>query len=311
MRKGTGMLNDSAPIKLSVLVVSYNHVNYIGEALDSILAQQVDFPMEIVVADDCSTDQTAEIIRCYQVEKSGRIQVLDGSANVGITRNYQRGFAACSGEYIAVMEGDDYWLGKDRLTILAKFLDDHPECVLVFNRILLNETSIQHCRPLQWDTDQPFELKTGDELAYTNFIGNFSACMFRASAVRKLDQRIYDLRMYDWLLNLALSRFGLIGYLPRILSVYRQHDEGSWSGMDLAKKLGDTAALIPVYDQFLGGVYSASFNAHLQALNVQIESARLARLQQGHKHNPLVIGFVLVYKILRRVRIKARSLFGW
>jgi glycosyltransferase involved in cell wall biosynthesis len=298
------------PVKLSVLVVSYNHEKYIGEALDSILAQQVDFPIEIIAADDCSTDRTAEILRQYQARYPERIKILDASLNVGITRNYQRGFAACRGEYVAVLEGDDIWLGKDRLAILAGFLDEHPECVLVFNRILLNESSIQHCRPLQWDSAQPFELKTGDDLAYSNFIGNFSACLFRACAVNRLDPRIYELRMYDWLFNLSLSRFGLIGYLPRILSVYRQHSEGSWAGMDMEKKLSDTAALIPVYDQFLDGVYSANFNAHLAVLNLHLENARLARQMQEHRHNPLIVGYILLLKVIRRVKIKTRSLLG-
>jgi glycosyltransferase involved in cell wall biosynthesis len=304
------MPDAQAPVKLSVLVVSYNHAKYIGEALDSILAQEVDFSVEIVVADDCSTDQTPEIIRRYQAENPGRIRVLDGTQNVGITRNYQRGFAACSGEFIAVLEGDDYWLGKKRLTILAGFLDEHPECSLVFNRILLYESSLLHCRPLQWESAQPYELKTGDDLAYSNFIGNFSACLIRASVVKKIDPRIYDLRMYDWLFNLSLSRYGLIGYLPRILSVYRQHNEGSWAGMDMEKKLGDTAGLIPVYDQFLGGVYSPGFQAHLEGLNLHLETTRLAQMMQEHRRNPFVIGYVLFLKIVRRIKIKTRSLLG-
>jgi glycosyltransferase involved in cell wall biosynthesis len=297
-------------VKLSVLVVSYNHEQYIGEALDSILAQQVDFPIEIIVADDCSTDHTADIIRQYQARYPGQIQTLDSSANLGITRNYQRGFAACRGEYVAVLEGDDYWLGKTRLSVLAHFLDDHPECVLAFNRILLNESSIQHCRPLQWDTDHPFELRTGDDLAFSNFIGNFSACLFRASVICRLDPQIYDLRMYDWLFNLSLSRFGLIGYLPQILSVYRQHAAGSWAGMEMEQKLGDTASLIPVYDQFLGRIYSDNFNAHLAMLNLHLENARLARRMQEHKNNPFIVGSILLQKVFRRIKIKARSLLG-
>lgn len=301
----------SQPVKLSVLVVSYNHEKYIAEALNSVLAQQVDFLKEILVADDGSTDRTADIINQYQAEHPDQIRVLDRVSNVGITRNYQRGFAACAGQYVAVLEGDDYWLGPDRLSLLVNFLDEHPECVLVFNRIFLNNSEVPHCRPLQWDSSQPFELKTGDDLALNNFIGNFSACIFRNDAVKKLDPRIYEMKMYDWLFNLAVSRFGLIGYIPRILSVYRQHDGGTWAGLNMEQRIDNTTALIPVYDEFLGRVYSAPLNTHLRMLKFEVQSARLTQLLRKHPGNPFVVGYVVARKVIHRILRKFHTLAGW
>lgn len=290
--------------KVSVLIVSYNHEATIAEALESVLAQKVDDPLEIVIADDCSTDGTAELGRKYQQRYPGLITVLENSGNFGITRNYQRGFAACSGKYIAVLEGDDYWLGTDRLSTLTNFLDQHPECVMAFNRILLLETTVPDCRPLQWESNQPYELKTGAELAYNNFIGNFSACVYRGDTVRKQDEHIYSLRMYDWLFNLSLSRFGLIGYIPRIMSVYRQHNNGTWSGMDLEQKLTETQNLIPTYDVFLKNVYSPQLNAHIKGLCMEIENFRLLQMREKHKNNALMRGYFLVYRVLRRLKRK-------
>lgn len=295
--------------KVSALVVTYNHEATIAEALDSVLAQEVDFPVEIIVADDCSTDGTVEVVRAYQQRYPERIKLLDSHKNVGITRNYQRGFAACSGEYIAVLEGDDYWLNADRLSTLTRFLDQHPECALVFNRILYLDTAAPSCRPLQWESSMPFETKTGAELAYTNFIGNFSACVYRTKLVRMLDDHIYDLRMYDWLFNLALSRFGLIGYIPRIMSVYRQHRQGTWSGLTLEKKLLETLSLIPVYDAFLNKVYSDQLNAHAQGIRMEIENIRLARLREKHRKNPFILSYILFKKFFRRLTRKLRTIF--
>jgi glycosyltransferase involved in cell wall biosynthesis len=293
--------------KVSVLVVSYNHAATLGQALDSILAQNTNFLLEIVVADDCSTDGTPEIAAQYQQRDPSIFKLLESSGNLGITRNYQRGFAACDGEYVAVLEGDDYWLGADRLQILTQFLDQHPECVMAFNRILYLDTGVASCRPLQWESQQPFELKTGDELAYSNFIGNFSACVYRNEAICKQGSEIYDMRMYDWLFNLSLSRFGLIGYIPRILSVYRQHSNGTWSGLNIEQKLNETLRLIPAYDAYLNHVYAAQLKAHQHGLRFEIENHRLLKLRQKNPRNPFILGYVLLYKIFRRLKRKVLS----
>src|SRR5256885_224442 len=97
--------------KLSVLVTVYNHEKYIAEALDSILNQKVNFEFEIVIADDVSTDSTKSIIEKYAKEHPHRnIRILKSEKNLGITKNLQRGLQSCQGEYIAILEGDDYWI---------------------------------------------------------------------------------------------------------------------------------------------------------------------------------------------------------
>src|ERR1700675_549835 len=100
--------------KVSVLVVTYNHQEFISEALNSVLMQEHDYTYEVIVADDCSTDGTPQIIRAFQSQYPAVIRVLDTSTNMGITRNYKRGFKACAGDYVAVLEGDDYWTSRHR-----------------------------------------------------------------------------------------------------------------------------------------------------------------------------------------------------
>src|SRR5205085_12529467 len=99
--------------KLSVLLVTYNHEQYIRQALDSVLMQRTDFDFEIVVADDFSQDSTRAIVEGYQAEYYN-IRILQSEKNVGITHNYQPGSAACRGEYVAVLEGDDYWTSPNK-----------------------------------------------------------------------------------------------------------------------------------------------------------------------------------------------------
>jgi len=290
-------MKQSPPCKLSILVVSYNHRPYIGEAMESILQQDTDFKYEIVVADDCSTDETLAVIREFQSKYPDIIRILDSDVNLGITRNYQRGFAACQGEYLAVLEGDDYWLGKDRLQTLVHFMDEHLECVMAFNRILYKNTAVPNCRPLQWDTNFSYELKSGADLAYRNFIGNFSACIYRSEAIAQQPETLYDLKTYDWLFNLSISRLGLIAYLPQIRSVYRQHSNGTWSGMSGVDQLAEMLRIIPIYDSFLQGVYAPQFQAHLHELQNEYDRVNDAELWRHHKRNP----FVWVQIALRRL----------
>ncbi len=94
-------------VDLSVLLITYNQGKYIRECLDSILMQEMPESCEIIVADDHSTDNTPAIIKEVLRHTNINYRILESTQNLGIDKNYQRGFAACKGKYIAVMEGDD------------------------------------------------------------------------------------------------------------------------------------------------------------------------------------------------------------
>jgi glycosyltransferase involved in cell wall biosynthesis len=97
--------------ELSIILITYNQSAYIERAIQGLLSQDYDFKKtEIVVADDFSTDNTLDLIKRLLPENAFfRIRYLDCSINHGITRNYERSIAACEGEFIAILEGDDYW----------------------------------------------------------------------------------------------------------------------------------------------------------------------------------------------------------
>lgn len=280
--------------KASILIVSYNHEKFIAQALQSACDQETDFPVEILVADDCSMDGTLAVVRRFQQTYPGKIKILESATNLGITRNYERGLAACSGQYIAVLEGDDYWLSSDRLRTMVDFLGSRPECAFAFNRIRLEIAG--ESRLHQWDSKQPYALRTGDDLAEENFIGNFSACVYRAELVRRLEPSLYQQKMYDWLFNLAVARFGKIGYVPQVLSVYRLHQSGAYSGMRSEQRVLETLALIPVYNSFLGSRYAEAFAFHTRLLDLRLKSLRLRAKWERHKRSPFMTGYVVVAK---------------
>lgn len=114
-------------MKLTVAILTYNQEQYICEALDSVLMQEVNFDYEIVVGDDCSKDSTPAILQEYAARYSGKFNLILNTENVGISKNYQNVLYACQGEYIALLEGDDYWTDKTKLQKSVDFLDAHPD----------------------------------------------------------------------------------------------------------------------------------------------------------------------------------------
>lgn len=120
-------------MKLSVFVVTYNQERYIRQCLDGILAQKVNFDYEIVIGDDCSTDGTAAILDEFAA-KYPQIQVYHHPKNLGLLNNWEFVMNKCKGEYIALIEGDDYWIDENKLQRQVDWLDAHPDYTLTFTR---------------------------------------------------------------------------------------------------------------------------------------------------------------------------------
>jgi len=118
--------NDSE-ILLSVAVITYNHENYIRQALDSILMQNVNFKCEIIIGEDCSPDNTRIILLEYQKKYPNRFKLILRDKNVGATKNLYDVLMNCKGKYIALLEGDDFWTNPNKLQLQVDFLEEHNE----------------------------------------------------------------------------------------------------------------------------------------------------------------------------------------
>ena len=123
-------------IKVTVYLSTYNQQEYVAQALDSILMQKTSFPFELIAADDCSTDDTQKIILEYQAKYPDIIKTYFTNPNVGGCKKLTDciDLGLFRGEYLAFLEGDDYWLGEDRLQTLVDFLDANPEYSRVSHR---------------------------------------------------------------------------------------------------------------------------------------------------------------------------------
>jgi len=242
---------------VSVLLITYNQAKFVAEALESILMQRTDFDFEVVVADDGSTDRTFEIVKAY-ADRDSRVRLLPSESNLGISRNYQRGFAACRGDYVAVLEGDDYWISPRKLQLTAGFLDRNPRCSFCFHRNIRYDSLPESTMlfPQHWTVEQYL---TARELAETNFIGGFSTCVYRRMVVAALKPELWDLDIREWPFNIVVAEHGSIGYVPQILSMYRAHEGGIWSLRSTREQSAELCRLIESYDKFLDYKFSDEF----------------------------------------------------
>src|SRR5436190_151063 len=113
--------------KVTTCLITYNHIKYIVQAIESVLVQKTDFPIEIVIADDFSTDGTREIIQKYQRKYPEIIRPILQPKNVGPAVNSIDLFKAARGDYIAYLDCDDFWTDENKLQKQFNFLDQHPD----------------------------------------------------------------------------------------------------------------------------------------------------------------------------------------
>jgi len=121
--------------KVSVIILTYNHENYIAEALDSVLAQETDFDFEIVVGDDASADRTPQILSEYAERHPDVLRLILRKHNLGANRNFVEVTRHCQGDYIAMIDGDDYWTRTDKLQTQVDFLDSHPDFAICGHQV--------------------------------------------------------------------------------------------------------------------------------------------------------------------------------
>lgn len=257
--------NRKKDLKISVVVTSFNHENYIKKCMDSILIQKGDFKLELIVGDDCSQDNTRKILEQYQKQHPSIINLLPKTKNMGVSKNLKRCMEAVTGEYVAVCEGDDCWIDPLKLQKQIKFLEKRKDCAFCFNSIFMYHENKKDKNYI-FQKDLTKDTYTTRELILDNFIGNFSSCMYRTDIVKKLPNELYDLFTVDWMFNIACSEHGSIGFINEPMTLYRIHDKGLWSGKNRTLQYSELSKHIDSYNKFLKFKYNSEFNKYKKRL---------------------------------------------
>ena len=120
---------------VSIWCITYNQENFIEECLNSFIMQKVNFPIEIVISIDCSTDSTQNIIDEFKSKYPTIIKDVSPKTNIGVVNNFWNAFNSCKGKYIALCEGDDFWTDESKLQKQIDFLESNPDFTLCFHGV--------------------------------------------------------------------------------------------------------------------------------------------------------------------------------
>nr|WP_294567210.1 glycosyltransferase [uncultured Rhodopila sp.] len=269
-------------LRLTVLLVTYNHEAYIRQAVENMLAQKLHEQYEVVVADDHSTDNTRKIIEeiFAATPAAPPVRYLDHTVNRGITENYRRSFSACRTDYVAVLEGDDFWIHPGKLAAQMAFLDEHLECAAVSaNYFVYDEKSCRYTARTVINSE--FSYVDSRSLINDNLIGNFSTCMYRLAALRAIPDRLYLWTTYDWGVNICIARNALIGFIHTPFSVYRVHENGSWHSLSHDERIAVQLKGIEHYNSSTDLVFDAEFKELARRLRSSMSQS--AGGKPGHR----------------------------
>lgn len=230
------------PIVLSVCMLAYDHAPFIRQALDSVLAQQVDFPWEICLGEDESADGTRDICREYAARHPDLIRLfLRRRADVIHVEGRPTGrfnlvatLQACRGRYIALLDGDDFWLSPHKLQRQVDYLEAHPAIAVCGHRVRCVDAG-GNPHPDATLPPPPAAVSTTHELLERNYLATPSV-LFRAGLYGELPGWFEDVVAGDWVLHLLNSLHGDIGYLDEELAAYRLHRGGVWMSTGEAQR---------------------------------------------------------------------------
>jgi glycosyltransferase involved in cell wall biosynthesis len=208
---------------VSVAIITYNQKDFLIEAIDSVLAQDY-LNIEIVVADDCSTDGTQNILQQYKIKYPQKFVLILSEINEGITKNSNKAHFACSGKYIAWLGGDDLMF-KDKIRKQVEYMESHPDCNIVYHNL------------------EVFDSDSGKIISYFNnkknkYIGDvgllikhgtFNGACSNMVRYDKTPKHGFDEDLpvsSDWLYWIeTLLNGGTICYIDEVLGKYRKHSK--------------------------------------------------------------------------------------
>lgn len=216
-------------VKVSVIVHTYNHEKFIRQTLDSILCQEVNFQYEVIVGDDASPDSTPQIIKEYQTRFPEIIKPLLHPKNLGGygKNNTLATLEVCQGQYIAAMDGDDYWTNPLKLQKQVDFLDYNPDFVACFHNALIHYEDGSAPDSFVNDSTQR-EVTTIEDLVGEDEVWYMatSAVMFRNGIMKEYPKWFHESKSGDIPRYILLGKHGKFYYINEVMSVYRKNNGG-------------------------------------------------------------------------------------
>jgi glycosyltransferase involved in cell wall biosynthesis len=259
-------MNGEKPI-VSVVMITYMHEQFIADAINGILIQEVDFQVELILADDCSPDGTEKIVKSFESHPNFlRVKYTKHSKNIGMMPNFIWALNQARGRYIALCEGDDYWTDPLKLQKQVDFLEGNEDFSLVAHDIMLLK-----------DDNYISDKKNRTEFFLSDFFKG--SCINTVSAVFRNNihsiESIEHARVGDWALFILCAEKGRVGFISEEMAVYRIHDAGIFSGVEkkdekIIEILESFKKVFPKYkDEFQKSIVSKSLYLNLYSVKLK------------------------------------------
>jgi len=241
---------------VSVVCITYNHERFIRDAIESFLAQETDFAFSVVIGEDCSCDDTLAVIEEYCRLYPKIVRLIKNEKNLGVVENFFKTIQSVKTRYIAICEGDDYWIDVKKLQKQTDFLQKNSDYSMVCHPVAIsNETQNFVAVQKVYEEFHGGRFTTRDIL-----LGHFiptPSLVFRSEAFFYVDW-LPACRSGDIALELIVSLSGAGFFMPEKMAVYRQHDDGITKKGRLppAEMLDKNLFLFNAFDKLSKGVYS-------------------------------------------------------
>jgi glycosyltransferase involved in cell wall biosynthesis len=275
-------------------MITFNHESYIHEAIEGVLLQRCNFPIELIIGDDFSTDKTREICEDYQYRHS-EIRLLPSTTNIGVIPNFIKTLNSCTGKYIALCEGDDYWTDPNKLSKQVEFLELNPNYSFAFHSVhIINELDHKLVKSFKINRKPASGIK---DIVKGKFIP--TASMMIRREFLKIPPWFDTIYNGDWCLQMLLADIGPAGYLPEVMGVYRLNSGGLSSKRKDVEVLYEKINLLNLVNRHLDFKYDKIIDSKINRIEKEIRNTKLFK---DHPNLKYLIPSKYLRKSLRILR---------
>ena len=282
---------------VDIIMPTFNHENYVATAIQSVLTQECSFGYRLIIGEDCSTDGTLKICELFANQNPGLILLLKHLSNIGIAANYKSLFNIASSKYIAILEGDDYWIDKHKLQKQIEILESRTEIGLVHS----NYYSLYHSGKMKkghvWEKA---DLLSGNVIGPTQTasinINPLTTC-FRSFLAKEnvdfdfiINNKLLTVDIFLWA---EICRRANVLYLDEVTGVYRIHSNSITGNPNIIsiERFSKTSLLMVNY--LMEKYRSSDFLARHARLRGDLEAGQNIGIQRGVLRRPVGLAVFL------------------
>ncbi|RKD23239.1 hypothetical protein BEP19_12870 [Ammoniphilus oxalaticus] len=303
--------------KVSICCITFNHESYIENAIKSFLMQETDFPFEILIHDDASTDGTQDIIRKYEMMYPKIIKPIYQTENQfskGIRMIFTYNYSRALGEYIALCEGDDYWTDRKKIQKQVRILEENNGITLC-----IHSTGVFSLPKNSLDSNE-IRLKNGDEIYNASQVilgggmfGHTSSFVFRRKVIENLPEWFFDSPSGDTPLRLLSASLGDVYYIDQEMSVYRKGIGGSWTSRMQENKIFIThweksIKMYEEYNEYTDYRYSQAIKKRISQISYTLILRFISHMNAKKQLKGFYSRLVVIDKLKLKIKVLLLSI---